>query len=487
MRRRSEIERQEYDEKLSVEARSDRPRKIKTRKKERSISSSSRKRYSPTPSYKSSVLSGNVKKKTTSRILESDSELTSSHKSSLYSGKVKKKKTSTVLKSDSKPSRPRPGSLKRNSKKRNSSKHLELPTCFSSSCTKLVDSLHGFGVTIKIKQQGQFGKKFSRDLVFCNNCIPECQKCGNDLKTTQGLVENIQVLKLFYCSETCYRNAHIKANTLKGMTTDSIGGSALLELKTTAFENNFEESMRKIAPILSATLQSPTCFFCRCPFLPKDKMSMGIRKAHLDCAAAGKPVYSKTRKKPKDRPMQPRDVAGFLIYQIEQDIKQCKRVMPSKDPMDYAEKNHSIKFEVTCAGKKLRFYLFVDIEDGKIQVEKTKGYDPIHFIFKGVDKTTQKIRKGLSFKTDISQDFVVTNFGVSSDSKGLEFTQDEPVAKLNTSKEFNSTERVAFETDMYRSNAGVQIQLRLRFSYEAKSGKLRILPSTMSHKKIDGA
>ena len=129
--------------------------------------------------------------------------------------------------------------------------------------------------------------------------------------------------------------------------------------------------MKKIAPLLAATLRSPTCYFCRCEFKPKDRLSEGVRKAHFDCAAAGKAIYGKTRKKPKDPPMQPRVIAGYMLHQIELDMKKCREVMPSKDPLKYAQTNHSIKFEVSCGGKKSRFFLFVNMKDARSAVDCT--------------------------------------------------------------------------------------------------------------------
>ena len=74
--------------------------------------------------------------------------------------------------------------------------------------------------------------------------------------------------------------------------TAKVMGAGKLELMSTEFENDFQEVMKKVAPILSATMQVPTCRYCRCPFLKDDKIQMvGALKAHMDCANRGQAVY----------------------------------------------------------------------------------------------------------------------------------------------------------------------------------------------------
>jgi hypothetical protein len=135
---------------------------------------------------------------------------------------------STTRRDSPKPNR----SSKRISKKRTVSKNLALEKC--RACDKNVDPLHGIGTKISIKQYGQFGKKFSREFIYCRECLPDCKKCGNDLQSTGGLVEDIQDMKSFYCSEQCYRYAHVnRQNTIKGLTTSSIAGSSMVEMQST--------------------------------------------------------------------------------------------------------------------------------------------------------------------------------------------------------------------------------------------------------------
>ena len=174
------------------------------------------------------------------------------------------------------------------------------------------------------------------------------------------------------------------------------------------------------------------------------------RKAHFECAAAGKAVYNKTRKKPKDPPMQPRVIAGYMIHQIELDMKKCKQVTPDKDPMQYAEKNHCIKFEVSCGEKKkCLFFMFVDLKHARNAVDNADGSDPVTFLFNSVDSKTQKLKKGMDFESDILNDFAVKNIA----SGGFQFVQDTETTSLTASNE----KSVTFQTDMMRSNAGVDI------------------------------
>ena len=461
VRERDEIERDRFDS----DDREKKSRKLGSARSSKR-SSSSRQRNVARKKQRSAPTKQKYQKSSENKYSPSVTKYSPSVTKSKYSSQMKSEKTSKRT------------SKRRSKKLRTSSKGSPVTLEKCNSCNRNVDPLHGSGKKIQIKQFGQFGKKFSATLCFCHDCVPDCEKCSNELQSTGGLVEDIQDLRTFFCSETCYKYAHKSKNTVKGVTTSEIAGSSIKEMEETTFENDFDEMMRKIAPLLASTLRSPTCYFCRCPFLPKDRMSESLsRKAHFDCAAAGKAVYNKTRKKPKDPPMQPRVIAGYMIHQIELDMKKCKQVTPDKDPMRYAEKNHCIKFEVSCGGKKkCLYFVFVDLKHARDAVDSIDGSDPVTFLFHSVDSKTQKLKKGMDFQSDILNDFVVKNIA----SGGLQFVQDMEKTALTASNE----KSVTFQTDMMRSNAGVSIRFRLNFSYFPKSGKLKILQSEMLHTKI---
>lgn len=298
-------------------------------------------------------------------------------------------------------------SVNHSSSKKNSSrlrtKTVDLPKCHV--CSRPSNVMYGSGRRIIVKVHGKFQKK---TFVFCSkDHAPSCVNCEKD-DFDSAIIENWDSDKCYYCSENCYSRTHrVRDSVVRG--TEKMMGSAMAEMRMTEFENDFDEMMRKVAPILSATMSVPTCRYCRCPFLKEDKIQMiGALKAHMECAMRGHAVYTPTRKKPKEPPMAPRILAGFYIYQIEKDIKKCKQILPHKDPLKYAQAQYQYIFvtemmrkgvvEVGRATKKQQskkqmHYLFVNFRDERERIEKIEGMDPVELTFLPMDSGSAKTPK----------------------------------------------------------------------------------------------
>jgi len=164
-----------------------------------------------------------------------------------------------------------------------------LPKCHV--CSRPANVMYGSGRRVIVKQYGTFKKK---TLVFCSKeHAPSCANCDGD-NFDSAIVKNLDEERenqTYYCSDKCYSRKHrVRESVVKG--TEKAMGVAKAEMMSTEFENDFEEVMRKVAPILSATMQVPTCRYCRCPFQRNDTIQIvGALKAHMDCAARGQAVY----------------------------------------------------------------------------------------------------------------------------------------------------------------------------------------------------